>query len=384
MTKQILKKIDARNLLVLGLSLILALIAAEGFLRLFPTFLPQEAQLKIHWHEMGGGKTLSVPHPYIGFVYPPHIRRTVEQGDVRFSSTSDEHGFRNPSPWPNEAEIVAVGDSTTFSYGVDDEQAWPRLVQQGLGQSRVINLGLDGAAPQQYLRIYEIFGVPLRPKVLIMGLFPPNDVYDAQQFDGWLKAGAQGNYAVWRLFGGSPSAGKSALESIKRSSYLYTLWDEARKSLQSSQGYDGETLKFPTGARMNFTPAMLERLTKRVRTDDSMFQLVINTIEQTHKLAQSHGTELLVILIPSKEEVYLPILGKPTPQPIDVFLPELEKRHIPYLDLRPHLQRLARQNEVLYFEVDGHHNAQGYAAIADAVLARLQAGAGRYALRDQE
>jgi lysophospholipase L1-like esterase len=392
MNTRILKRI-ASNLSILGLSLALALIAAEGLLRLFPTLLTEEAQLRMHWREILG-QTTSLPHSYIGFLYPPYARRTVERGEVRFTYTTDEHGFRNPSSWPNEAEIVAVGDSMTFGYGVDDEQAWPRLLQKRTGKS-VVNLGLIGGAPQQYLRIYETFGVALRPKILILGLLPANDVADAQTFEDWLKAGAQGNYDVWRFFRGKP-ARKSypssceicllykARDSLERSSYLYTLWNEARKSFNSSQGYDGTTMKFPNGARMIFTPAMLDRSTAGARPDQPIFHRVINTIEQTHKLAQAHGTDLLIVLIPSKEEIYLPTVGKPTPQPIEPFLPEFEKLQIPYLDLRPHLQQLARQNEVLYFEVDGHPNAQGYAAIADAVLAHLKANTGTASIKSRD
>jgi hypothetical protein len=352
------KKI-ASNLLLLGLSLIFALTAAEGLLRLFPQLLPEEAQIRIHWREMLGQNTVSVAHPYLGFVYPPHLRRTLSRGDVQFTYKTDEHGFRNPSPWPSEAEIVAVGKS-------------------------IINLGLIGAAPQQYLRIYETFGVALRPKLLLLGLLPANDVLDAQSFEDWLQAGAQGNYDVWRFFRGKP-ARKSyppsceicllymAHESLKRSSYLYTVFNEARKSYR----HPAERMRLPNGGRMTFLPTMLERSTAGIKTDEPIFQLVINTIEQTQKLAQGFGTELLVILIPSKESVYLPVLGKPSPEPIDVILREFEKRRIPYLDLRPYLQRLARQNEILYFEVDGHMNARGNAAVADAVLARLRAGADR-------
>ena len=70
--------------------------------------------------------------------------------------------------------------------------------QKALPHNRLINLGLIGAGPQQYLRVYETFGTRLHPKVLLVGFFVRNDFSDADTFDGWLKSGAGGNYMVCR------------------------------------------------------------------------------------------------------------------------------------------------------------------------------------------
>ena len=39
----------------------------------------------------------------------------------------------------------------TFGQGVNDEQAWPAILARAFPTSRIINLGLIGAGPQQYL-----------------------------------------------------------------------------------------------------------------------------------------------------------------------------------------------------------------------------------------
>ncbi len=49
------------NLTLLGASIVFVLILAEGFLRLFPSYLPEEARLRIHW--TGLGKPKVVGHP---------------------------------------------------------------------------------------------------------------------------------------------------------------------------------------------------------------------------------------------------------------------------------------------------------------------------------
>ena len=150
-------------LVLLGASAALALGVAEASLRAFPELMPEEARLRLHWREVGQD-VVSQADPYLGFVYPPNHegRFDRDDGGFAFTYTTDEHGFRNPSPWPERAEIVVLGDSMAFGYGVEDKEAWPNLWPSQLPGSRIINLGLIGAAPQQYFRIYETFGQSLR------------------------------------------------------------------------------------------------------------------------------------------------------------------------------------------------------------------------------
>lgn len=146
-----------------GASLLLALGAAEACLRLFPELLPEEAQLRLHWRSMN--EPASQGDPYLGHVFPPNHEGRFERdgGSFSFTYTTDERGFRNPSPWPRRAEIVVLGDSMAFGYGVEDDETWTAVLAEQLPGGRIINLGLVGGAPQQYFRIYERFGQALQP-----------------------------------------------------------------------------------------------------------------------------------------------------------------------------------------------------------------------------
>ena len=64
-----------------------------------------------------------------------------------------------------------------------------------------MNLGLVGASPEQYFRVYETFGARLQPKLLLVGVYVQNDFWDAGMFDLWLREGVGNNYMVWRNFG---------------------------------------------------------------------------------------------------------------------------------------------------------------------------------------
>jgi len=373
-------KSGLENLLLLGVSILVAGLIGEAFLRLFPRFLPEEARLRLHWRELGAGEKRSIPHPYVGFLYPPSVRGEIESGDVDFTYASDEHGFRNPSPWPPRAEIVCVGNSMVFGFGVSDDEVWTRLVDAGLPESRVLNLGLAGAAPQQYVRIFETFGVALEPRLLVFGLFPGNDVADAAIFNSWLKAGSPGNYDVWRFFRGPVQDQRMGFRRLLRKSHLLTTIRVVTRDFQSP--FSSRTLDFPDGSRIQLAPAAVARNLSGAKPSQPQFQLTMRAIEDGRERARENGAEFLVLLFPTKEEVYLPVLGEPAPRGVAPFVEALERRGIPYLDLTPHFQERAGRDEKLFFEVDGHPNAAGNRLIAAVVLEHLRKNAAGYRLED--
>jgi lysophospholipase L1-like esterase len=356
-------------LALLGASILFALGAAEASLRLFPQLMPEEARLRLHWREIHT-ETVSKGDPYLGFVYPPNYEGRFERssGDFAFTYTTDEHGFRNPSPWPERTEIVVLGDSMAFSYGVDDDEAWTTLLADQMPATRVINLALIGAAPQQYLRIYETFGQALRPDLVLFCLFPGNDLADAGRFAAWVKAGSPGNYDVWRRSGDEAPA-RANIRELLEHSYLVALLRHARTTADAH--LSGKTIDFPDGEQLQLAPAVYARNETLAQPDHRNFGLVLDAIERTRALAEQNGSGFLVLLIPTKEEVYLPLVDEPSPPATEPFVTQFATDGVPHVDLTPYFQARARAGERLFFEVDGHPNAAGYRLIAEAVLDRL-------------
>ena len=197
-------------LLLSSFGIAAALALVEGVFHLLPGLLPVEVQQQVQ----ASPKTMGVSHPYIGNLQTPNREGVIWGSDFRATHHTDAHGFRNPSPWPEQADIVVVGDSLVFGYGVEDDQAWPALLAQAAPQLHLINLGLIGASPQQSLRVYETFGVPLRPQLLLVGFFAANDFWDAGLFDQWLRSGVGGHYLVWRDFGRNAPPDSGALPRL--------------------------------------------------------------------------------------------------------------------------------------------------------------------------
>ena len=359
------------NIAVFLLTTVLCVIAAEAFFHLYPAILPMEVRQQLSTQQ-------GIAHSYIGHLHTPHQTGVIAGRDFKAIHHTDGHGFRNPWPWPAQAEIVTLGDSLTFGYGVDDAQAWPAILAQKLSPLRVINLGLIGASPQQYVRVYETFGHPLRPKLVVVGLYVGNDFSDAKLFHRWVHAGAPGNYLVWRSFDKD-----GAIEGfLRRHSYLVHLLLRARAVYRSWAVSEPRQLVLGANVRMQLQPSRMTPLIGNAAPDQPAFQLVVQALSRLHTLATAQGTQVLVVFQPTKEQVYLPLLGESVRDPSAPLRAVLEAQGIPYFDLLPAFWRHAEGREQLFFAADSHPNQQGYQLIAQEVFAHLRHKAAAYGLNN--
>ena len=357
--------------------MLVAVLLLEGALRLFPSLLPTSAQQRLLFLTTTGSPQ-TVGDAYLGYTYPPFFKTEQITRDFRFTIESDEHGFRNASPWPDQAEVVVVGDSLTYGYGVAKQQAWPTLLDEALPVSRVITLGLPGTVPQQYTRYFERFGVPLHPKVLIYTIFAGNDIHEAPAFDRWLAAGSPGNYDVWRYFEGSPP---TAVKSFLERSYLVLGLSGLRKSLAS--GFSSTTIQLPDGGKLRLAPSRYDSTVAINRPGQPGFDAIVRAVGQAKARADAIGCHVIVMFVPVAEAVYLPLRGRSFPAlgaPIASILerdPDLR-----VLNLVGPLTKVAARGQTLFFEVDGHPNALGNKVIADYVTQYLRTNAQSLGLDD--
>ncbi len=352
------------GLWLVPLAILIALMMAEGLLRLFPQLLPLEAQVKRLWELQT--QVHSIGDPDLGFVYPAHRKKEIKSLDFRFTIESDEHGFRNPSPWPDQADIVVVGDSMVYGWGMKRGSAWVGLLEESLAGERVITLGLPGAVPQQYVRFLEKFGLDLHPKLVIFGIFAGNDVVGAENFDHWLAKGSPGNYDVWRFFEGNVPRRAHGFPS---NSHLLMFLKSLKKSL--GMAYSARSVK-TDGGSIQLAPASLKRALAKTQPKDPGFRSVIEAAVTARILAEANGSEFLVVLFPTKEEVYLPLNGVPFPSLTRPIADVLERNGIDYIDLTESLREHAAQGEKLYFKIDGHQNRNGNRVVAETLIEHLR------------
>ena len=235
-----------KSIALIGVSSIVALIIADLLLHAIPGVLPIEVRQAFN--------NKGAPHPRVGNLPEPGSTGVIVTRDFESSFELDEQGFRNEGAWPEQVDIVVIGDSLVFGYGVDVGRAWPQLLAEKTGNS-VVNLGLIGASPQQYRKIHDSFARPLAPDVIVVGFFARNDFWDAQRFAEWDNSEVGGNYLEWRGFG-MPSAEQyanpfyRAVFELRKRSYVLSLLKFGRDAFRRDSSEQAEVVLTASGSEL--------------------------------------------------------------------------------------------------------------------------------------
>lgn len=116
------------------------------------------------------------------FVFDPDLGWRVKGGIVAHCLERRDDVFRvetDADGWPGRetvagSEVVVVGDSHAFGYGVDPERFFARLVP-GV---RVKAVGVPGYSMVQELLLMRRLAPDLRGKLVVWFVYPGNDLYD--------------------------------------------------------------------------------------------------------------------------------------------------------------------------------------------------------------
>ncbi len=366
----------AGTLLLVFASFAIALLMAEGVLRLFPGLMSEGAALRLHWQTSGRGDPVS-PHDYIGIV--PLPEGTAFGADASDASVEAIWAQRNLPPWPGQPEIVVVGDSFAYSQTVPLEHAWTILLDEARPASRVITLGIIGTGPEQYNRVFETYGVDLSPDLVIVSLFLGNDIHNAETFDRWQREAPNVNYGRF-VEAGTVSDAVFWLNRLSGKSYLAALSRDLLSSIAEGRLLEGETIELESGDRVQIVPQFLLNTLEKVSRGDPGFSLTVESIFKIHERARSLDMSCLVVLFPSKEEIYGQFVERDFPLLSHSIIEELEQRGIDYFDLAPVFRERALDGRALYHEVDGHPNILGYQLIAETIAEHLNQNALNYGI----
>jgi lysophospholipase L1-like esterase len=112
--------------------------------------------------------------------------RRIERAEFAVDVRLNALGFRErqlPSPKPSGVlRVIALGDSFTQGYGVEEDEAWPRRLEAALdarhpGRYQVVNLGVPGTNPRDHLSHLRDPGLAYEPDVVLVTVMG-NDVQE--------------------------------------------------------------------------------------------------------------------------------------------------------------------------------------------------------------
>jgi hypothetical protein len=351
----------------------------------------------------------------MGFL-PPEL---APQGRLRFPLTTDPDGFRNPEGAGTEA-VAALGDSFTDALTVPVERAWPARLQAELGLP-VRNYGTAGFGPLQELEVLRRHVLPRRPRLAVLAFFAGNDLVDAELFDarrrgleapplppGWPIKDVVARFDelyTHSLFSGVARALREPrLPRVEERDAGDGAHPDVYTLPEAGPAFDRGLFTVPAGGtRLRFAllPPYLNvlRFTRRELEARRGWTLTRGAVLEMDQLLRGRGGELVVMYVPSKSQVYLPLIAAALPPAereaalrhlvpanppafaavyrhrgaLAELLAELcAAEGIAFLDVTPALEAVVRGGRNAYFPDDSHWNTAGHAVAARELAAFLR------------
>lgn len=351
------------------------LLLMEGCLRLFGDFLPEGLRYRAglaRFHAQMDG--IYVADPYLWHKSVAGIDRTITgHPDYDFYVTTNTLGYEGigfrDDGVSDVAPIVAVGDSFTWGDGIDNDKTWVERLEAESGRD-VVNLGMSGYGSQQILRLLQTYGLPFKPRLILWAFFP-NDFNDAGHF-AWREE-------TGRLAKQVPKP-KPWTEVLDRDLRIYSVaytwlvspFDEPDENEEYERLY--YTDKF---LNLSFVLRSYwgERLDPTDKYTGPGLVYTQQALAEAQAAASQLNAEIVVLLLPSKEQVYWPIVSTLADNAADykVNWPHeevkawCEANGVRYLDLTPAFSTRAAQGEQLYYRFDAHWNEAGHELAAQTI-----------------
>jgi len=119
--------------------------------------------------------------PLLNYRYTPNFTGRFIRQAFDVSIEINALGFRGPEPTKmrgQELRVLAAGNSLTFGWGVEGDEAWPARLQKRLATLlpehsavKVINVGVSGYSTRQIAQLLEEQVPRIEPDVVVVGLY---------------------------------------------------------------------------------------------------------------------------------------------------------------------------------------------------------------------
>jgi lysophospholipase L1-like esterase len=252
-----------------------------------------------------------------------------------------------------------LGDSFAMGYGVEESEAFPRLLEDRINASAghatftVLNSGVPGYDTRQEIAYLRDRGFALEPDAVVLAFFVGNDITD--------NADGDRHYRVvdGYLTSGDRPPGLLPIRSfLARNSHLYQF-------------------VLPLERRMRGLPTPKEEDALNrcgFHATDGTWQVTEELLTELSRTVRSRALPLFVVVIPDMVQVQpeLSHAAAHDREGLDLSAPDRRVSAIandlgvPVIDLYPTLVAAAR-TERLYFPVDHHFTREGNRIAADAM-----------------
>lgn len=331
-----------------------------------------------------------------GVVYGEHYYRSMLEHALlkdsvlelsRIEYVIDAYGLRSRTP-PQEAVTFALGDSFCFGYSVTQEEVFSERLSALTGDP-VYNLGISSTSPLQQLLLLEYLlkthPDAFRPKRLLWMFFEGNDLTETYDERGGTEAQSKG---LREIFAGTLVETVADLPGVIRRQSMVRLATSGDISFAGAVHetqtnhfeLDGKPLAYPLYGSDKYGYAIFRQayLEQAAQSEEEVLQhpnwpKLVATYQRMKDLADRHGFEVTVVLIPTKVRLYHTYFADMPPVASRSFLSERVRElsgelGFAVVDLVTLLQPFADQ-EFIYRRDDTHWNGRGHELVA-RLLAR--------------
>jgi hypothetical protein len=362
----------ALNLVVLSVAFAVALLVAEGAVRLLPNSVTGRVQ-----------SLPLAPDRYTAFKLEPS--RTTEVRGACYSATvrSNSAGFRD-SEWQGAQDIVVLGDSFMEAQQVSDGAEFASLLEDRLAVP-VANLGIASFNTVAELASYEGYGRALEPRIVLLALYLGNDI-DGNTCAGKYRPDGTLSMACGQLSDGVVTY-PTNFYSLSGNHVLRGFLREHCALCRMAQNARTRASVTPTGTANRAQDALyLPQGTAGTEIEDS-WHITKETLKRLQTTVADDGARLIVITVPGYIDYAPESLAEraafaPLPSDFSVTEPHqrlealLTELGVEHLSLVPaftaYRDTHALTHPYFSFTCDGHWNELGHRVAADAVAAYLQ------------
>ena len=367
------------------LSIVLALVLAEGLLRIYyhlvpPTnyhlIPPSESMLHIFQPSERG----------TFYTVKPNYRQNFVSHDFNVSVRTNNIGLREDSDYHGEpVDIGFIGDSFTFGWGVEAGERYSDVVRAAFPGKRVLSYSYpNGHAPINYLAFLQDHPEMI-PRVLVLGLFAWNDLAEDTadaiveinpDSGNILRVGSKSTAVDDRGFvymKNQPLPDPMSWQWLMRRSAIGRTIIVARQAAANNAK--------PAAKPIALTPLDEGQF-------DETAQLALTYIEALDKITRDHGSTLLVFYIPFANWVGSYKFCQYTEEtcermqhtnPLGDALTSWARQHgIQFIDPLSRFRNLETAGPRLHFELDAHWTPAGHAAAGELISEYLHADEDRF------
>ncbi len=341
--------------------------ARERIERLRPTDTPILRRIK---REGGAAGPRYVADPYLGALVAPGRYDTVRTANFSYLPQVDHAGFPNRDPWPPRIDVAVLGSSLIMGPGVGIDGQFTTLLERRLQQRTVLNLGVPGAGTELESRVEERLAEAYQPRLVILAIWLASDVDNSRSFAHWIAEKPPQDFTPYRFAFWSTHPDVMPPNRVLNLLNRSVLWRAAYLSTTALLIRDRmrEVVPFANGDTVYLSVRAQHKLAEGFESGDTpdLREVFFGPLERLRRRIESRNGRFVVVLLPSKEELYGAEAFRPVLRAIQDTRQELTARRIPFLDLYDTISHEGR-NVSAFYPTDIHFNAFGNQLIADAI-----------------